>query len=846
MTTLLFGALGSALGPVGAALGSLVGAYVDRTVINPLLNPKPNIEGPRAADFRLQQQEEGAVANWILGGESRVAGVFIYAEPVREVQIEEEVGGSGGGQTVISYRYYTTVAISFAIQRGVTVSQILAEGEVLYDANPNIVRAGSNIAATVTGTTRLRLKLTAPDGGPDLSAFRSGRELSASGFANGTNNGTWRVEQAGVETGGTFVVLENTGGTTEAAGASVTLTQVLPNFDPARVEDVEIYDGSQVTADPTIEAARGVGLVPAYAGSAYVVLKNLALAPYGNRVPLLNFRVGSSTGTTVRTAVEAICQRAGMTAGQIDASALSGTNRGYALSGPVSPVSVLQPLLLRHDVLTQEAEGKIRFFHRSQATIVFVPREEIAAAPGYSEERSTPWQISRGDLLQLPPRIFVGYIKAENGERGGEPFARNGEESARIENVFLPISMTASEARAVEKRLSYLARFTADTHRLTLGPKWLGLGENDVICTWWTPGELIFLQVLRVDVDPNFNVSVEAIPWHRPLSTQTADADDPSVQEPAIHVAAAVDSFVMETAPFGPVTPSDVIRPVVVVAVPDDNEPFAGATVMGSLDDDEYLPLASVSTEGKMGYARTVLADGVDPFVWDRTSTVDVEVWHGTLESRDEIDVLKGANLALIGNEIVAFSTATLIAPRLYRLSVLLRGRRDTVDTMTGHAADEPFVMLSAPGVKLVDVALTAMGSVRYFKVVPNGVAIADVDAASLTLGGRNLRPFAPTALIGTRDDAGNLALSWNRRTRVMVADLPVGPVPLGEQDERYEVELWWGSALKRTVSTTTTATTYTEAQQTADGVDLFTAVEVRVYQLSGAYGRGRALIGSV
>ena len=40
-----------------------------------------------------------------------------------------------------------------------------------------------------------------------------------------------------------------------------------------------------------MEAVEGAGLVPAYRGTAYVVIEDLDLAPYGNRVPQFSFEV---------------------------------------------------------------------------------------------------------------------------------------------------------------------------------------------------------------------------------------------------------------------------------------------------------------------------------------------------------------------------------------------------------------------------------------------------------------------------------------------------------------------------------------------------------------------------
>ncbi len=55
---------------------------------------------------------------------------------------------------------------------------------------------------------------------------------------------------------------------------------------------MRVYPGSEdQLPDPRIEAVEGAGMVPAYRGIAYVVIEDLDLTAYGNRVPVLNFEV---------------------------------------------------------------------------------------------------------------------------------------------------------------------------------------------------------------------------------------------------------------------------------------------------------------------------------------------------------------------------------------------------------------------------------------------------------------------------------------------------------------------------------------------------------------------------
>ncbi|MGR3377164.1 baseplate multidomain protein megatron [Salipiger abyssi] len=56
--------------------------------------------------------------------------------------------------------------------------------------------------------------------------------------------------------------------------------------------NMRVYPGSRDQApDPRMEAEEGAGLVPAYRGTAYVVIEDLMLEPFGNRVPQFSFEV---------------------------------------------------------------------------------------------------------------------------------------------------------------------------------------------------------------------------------------------------------------------------------------------------------------------------------------------------------------------------------------------------------------------------------------------------------------------------------------------------------------------------------------------------------------------------
>jgi len=61
----------------------------------------------------------------------------------------------------------------------------------------------------------------------------------------------------------------------------------------------------------------------------------------------------------------------------------------------------------------------------------------------------------------------------------------------------------------------------------------------------------------------------------------------------------------------------------------------------------------------------------------------------------------------------------------------------------------------------------------------------------------------------------------------------------LGEETEAYEVDIYSGAAVVRTITATTPTISYSAAEQSADGLVPGNPVSLRVYQMSAVRGRG-------
>ena len=849
-------AAGAALGPVGAIAGGIafgfIGSFLDKAFLEPYLFPQPKARADRLDEIQFSHQDEGAASPFVVVGQSRIEGEVIWQGEAVAEKIEQDTGGKGGGgKQTVGYRYSYDVAVAAQIATSAQIDKIIIEGQTIYNRSPDISISDSIMAVEVVATgNSTKMKITSPAGGPDLSQFMSGKSIVVAGWSHAANNGTFKCKGSAKDraTGASYVLLRNTSAVAETLGSSVTLFQDLDTFDTAKVRAITIYTGGGgQTADPTIEAAMGTGNVSGYRGTTYVVFQGLSLADYGNRAPqAFTFITSASGASTVQAAISTLCVRGGLDSGEVDVTGISSSIDGQSLTGPTPMSAAIQPLLIAFDILTQESASGLRFFYRRDAHVIDVDPRDLGATEGAIEP--FPMEIIDSTDSKLPSSVIIDHIDSEREFQPGSQQETQGRFSAEdATTVNLPIAMTGAKARGIARRLRWLA-WNNRRVRLRLPPKYREVQESDCL-RFYALGEPWLLLVQRVDRGANFVINIEAIVELRDVLVQTEEADDPVDGGVERSVPGDVEGDVVELPPLGEggTTASHNV-PLVTLDMrkTDPAELYLQGAVYQSQDDTTFVPLHTCDRESTGGSASSVLGGtGIDPYVWDYASTVDVILTRGTLESKTELEVENGANRALVGDEIIGFANATLIGENTYRLSTLLRGLADTMDEMTGHITGERFLLLDGTGVYQVPFNLSWIGSDRYFRLVAGGAAVDDADSETLSITGASLRPFSPAPGDIIRDGSSNITLTWHRRTRVVTRLFAPATVPLAEESEAYEIDVYDpddpGTVL-RTITATSETASYSATEQGDDGFSAWDTVGFRIYQMSEIYGRGKPL----
>ena len=525
-----------------------------------------------------------------------------------------------------------------------------------------------------------------------------------------------------------------------------------------------------------------------------------------------------------------LCARVGLDASRIDVSRLSQRVEGYVITRPSSVRNLLEELMSAFFFDATESGDILKFTLRGGVTVASIDEAELV------RENGVPLTIIRRQELELPRQAHVIYLNRTHLYQPSTQYsARNGGVSQDVDTLNLPIVFADAEAKAVADIRLYLAWMGRTHYNFALPDSYAALEPTDVL-ELSADGAVHSLRITRTLRDRG-RMRVEAV------------AEDVSVYDPASAPGGQGVSIAQPPEVIGatrlemldlPAFPTDGPQEAYLrFAAAGELARWKGAILYRSDDGGaNYARFADALTPASLGTAITALP-AFSANVFDEANILTVlMLGEAELQSVSELAVLNGANAAVLGDEILQFREAVQIAPGTYELSGLLRGRLGTEWAMSGHVVGERFVVLDGNLVK--EAAHPGLiGLPRLYKPVTLGATLGGTQEQSFTFSGRAYKPLSVVHIQGTRGGGGDLTISWVRRARIGGQWRDYVDAPLGEVSESYEIEIFDGAVLKRTLYSTSPDATYTAAQQTADFGAPQSSVSVKIYQISEVIGRG-------
>jgi len=264
------------------------------------------------------------------------------------------------------------------------------------------------------------------------------------------------------------------------------------------------------------------------------------------------------------------------------------------------------------------------------------------------------------------------------------------------------------------------------------------------------------------------------------------------------------------------------------------------------VDETSGAAIVDLGRRGVLGTLATPLETGPIA-VWDRGQSLEILLHAGHLAAAEPQAVLAGSNRIAVntdagGWEVVGFANAELVGSGHYRLTSLLRGLQGSDPAIGSAAIGQRIVVLDSRAATLaIDSAW--LGETRSFRVYAGSSDLTGIAETVVINEGPSL-PLPPVHLHSARDIAGDIRLSWVRRSRADAGGWGIAEAPLEHLPEAYRVSIVDGPTLKRVFDTTGPAATYSSADQTADFGASPASFDFTIAQLSPILGAGHVATG--
>lgn len=547
--------------------------------------------------------------------------------------------------------------------------------------------------------------------------------------------------------------------------------------------------GAEQPVDPLIAAIEGA--TSAYRDCAYAVFEHLPLETFGNRIPALTFEVVADVG--------------GRTMGQILAelsdNAVAGTG-GAELAGFAAASSRLGSL-----VELLDAASALSFEDRADG-LALADDDGAVTALAANEIAEDSRDLLGGEGL-APVETSIAYFDPSRDYQTGLQRARRPGPGTRRNRIDLPAALDAGAAKQLAERNLAQAAARRATRTLRCGWSRLPLSIGARIATpdgatWRVTSR----SIARDGV--TFDLSGDAGRAPRPVTF--ADAGRSVRASDCVQGATTV--HLLDLPLLGD---AGVEMPRLWIAAAGVSPGWRRADLLASIDAGaSWTVIGDTAAPAIMGRCLGTLAPATE-YLRDEAGDATVELLHAEmlLADADDGQLSAGANLALIGDELVQFGRARPLQPGRWQLSRLLRGRRGTGWAAGGHRPNERFVLLDADALAAWDAPLTAIGGT--VRLLASGVGDPSPVEADAVGVGAAVRPLPPVQLRALRQADGGFALSWIRQSRIGFRWLDGTDAPLGEEREAYALTLTCGDGSTRVVELAEAGWRYAAADVLAD-----------------------------
>lgn len=548
-------------------------------------------------------------------------------------------------------------------------------------------------------------------------------------------------------------------------------------------------------ADPLIASAEGSALTPAHRGIAYAVFEDMALEDFGSRIPSLTFEVQADAGPVTIGGIAAA-----MSDGVVQDAGAATVIDGFSGYGDTA----------RAVVETLGRIGGCRFAQVGAATEMRGPGSgPVLMIADDGVKRSTRARSIR-PIEAVPQSVSVAHYDPDRDYQTGIQRATRPGAGNRHDTIDAPAAIGAGAAKAIAT--ATLAR--AETERVgrtvSTDTCAIGIAPGDRVAILGESGRW------RVT-----GTSLEGMATTLELVAERA-ATLPARASPGRSVGAldmVAGATILHAFELPALDEALLTEPRILIAAAGTGSGWRRAALRYSLDDGaSWIAIGGTALPATLGTTVGAVPAGPVALI-DQRNEIIVDLAHEDMSLGDAgagaLDL--GANLALIGDELIQFAAATQIAPRRWLLRGLWRGRRGT--GAVAHTAGERFVLIEQDAVAAVSVAASAGGTLRVA-----ADAVADSAEAEVLLTGASILPPSPVRIEAVSQVDGSALVRWRRRGRSGWRWRDGAETPLGEEREQYRVTIAPATLPTRTMTVEVAAALVSAAERAAGPVSISVA----------------------
>lgn len=482
-------------------------------------------------------------------------------------------------------------------------------------------------------------------------------------------------------------------------------------------------------------------------------------------------KIGNSTLAGV---LEDLSLRAGLSANKVTCSKLNESLDGLVIDSQTSIRDIINMLQKAYQFDVIEKAGQINF-SLSTKDVVDINKDDLAMVndiPLMSTRRTQD--------IELPQRVDVNYLDIAQNHQISNQHAKHMHTKSR-ESICLDLPLVLSQASAKMIAQHHIHNIWSSRNHYSfyLPPKYLDIKPGDLLKINYC-GKTHVIKVIGISIGKNNLIKVEAISY-KEFKKAIENGNDTNQSLSDFTPISATELVILDIphlAQFG------LEESYVLVGTVAKTDNWTGATIFSSsAKGSGYQELAYIDTLATTGHAICKLPPH-NPGLIDYKNRILLNLEHGELISVLPYDIARGANLCIIGDEILQFQNARLIGEGQYELSTLYRGLCSTEDAINAHEEGDRFVLIDE-NLKKVNIPYSERRQVKYLKAVSNGHTLGQSQEIEFIYQANCQKPFSPVHL-----RLRGRHLTWIPRSRLKNSLPDYTGTPLDANLERYLIRL--------------------------------------------------------